>query len=283
VRDVRTNTSSLLRAALAGVSLVWCASGCARWPVYFGPDLRRPAVNPEATEIVYRLDASQLHVPVAVARVEGQLVSYNEVAHSVLPDRTTGTLKIVYPCPDAPAGFARAEVQVTADPLPAFTELDNSLAHNKWLGRFAAPRKPVMEAVRETWALDLPKAELDQLLGALAKPGCVTVANPGEMAGGNITTLFSTRRSSGDCRPISELDALMRRVRNEGQLVAYTNPLSARGKMAGTPPSVVAYREWHGDEGSGVQVAQTGLSMPCPAPSGRILAVRPAGEAPARR
>jgi hypothetical protein len=292
VRDVRTRICLPLKVVFAGLALVCCCSGCARWPIYLGPDFRKQVSTPDATEIVYRLDASQLHVPVAVARVEGQLVSYNEVPGSVLPDRTVGTLKIVCPCADAPVGYARAEVQVIADPLPNLKRVEQVSSRSSWLARFGRPTDTTSEAVRETWALDLPKQELDQLLGRLATPGSVTIAKKGEAAGGNISTLFNARRSAGSCHPIPELDALMRRVRNEGQLVAYTNPLSAQVARNSTPASVVAYRDLHRQEeavgpglssGAAPQLAQSGLSMPCSRPSGRILAVRPSDDVPVRR
>src|SRR5262245_41642780 len=122
MRDVRRNIFSLLLVLAAGFALAW-SSGCARWPIYLGPDPRR-SMAAETAEIEYRLDASQLHTPVAVAHVEGQQVCYEEVANSLLPDRTVGSLKIVYPWPDAPAGFARAVVQVSCDPLPSLAEID---------------------------------------------------------------------------------------------------------------------------------------------------------------
>ena len=273
--------------------LVGCISGCARFPLFLGPDWRRSTPASETAEIEYRLDASQLHTPVAVARVEGQQVCYEEVASSLLPDRTVGTLKIVYPCADAPIGFARAEVQVTTDPLPKMTQLDETQTKSRsWLSRFGKPKDAEGDAVKETWAFDLPKQDLDALLNRLATPGSVTIPKKGDPAAGTISTLFNQRRSAGNCQPIPELDALMRRVRNEGHLVAYSNPLSTHSTTT-EPASLVAYRQMHAQDGSGAnglsmapketQIVQSGLSMPCSAPTGRIIAVRPSPDAPVRR
>jgi hypothetical protein len=256
-----------------------------------GPDWRKPSASSETAEIEYRLDASQLHAPVAVARVDGQQVCFEEVASSLLPDRTVGTLKIRYPCPDAPVGFARAEVQVTTDPLPKITALDEAKPQNRgWLSRFGKPHD-AETAVKETWAFDLPKQDLDQLLNRLATPGSVTIPKKGAPAAGNISTLFNDRRSAGSCEPIPELDALMRKVRNDGQLIAYSNPLPA-GKQS-EPASVIAFRQMHQQSASGAnglslvpnepQLVQSGLSMPCSAPTGRIIAVRSMPDAPVRR
>jgi hypothetical protein len=289
---VRTNIFSPLRNFAAGMMLVGCISGCARFPFFLGPDWRRPTPSSETAEIEYRLDASQLHAPVAVARVEGQQVCYDEVASSLLPDRTVGTLKIVYPSADAPAGFARAEVRVTSDSLPKMPQVDEASSKGRgWLSRFGKPHD-TDTSVKETWAFDLPKQDLDALLNRLATPGSVTIPKKGDPAAGNISTLFNDRRSAGSCQPIPELDALMRKVRNEGQLVAYSKPLSAGNKQS-EPASLVAYRKAHEQDASGAnglnmvpnerQVAQSGLSMPCSAPTGRIIAVRPSPDVPVRR
>jgi hypothetical protein len=290
---VRTNISSLMRGLAVGMMLACGLSGCARFPFYLGPDWRKPTPAADTAEIEYRLDASQLHAPVAVARVEGQQVCYEEVASSLIPDRTVGTLKILYPCADAPVGFARAEVRMTTDPLPKMTQLDESKPQSRgWLSRFGRPRDAESDAVKETWAFDLPKPELDRLLNRLATPGSVTIPKKGEPAAGNISTFFNDRRSAGSCQPIPELDALMRKVRNEGHLVEYSNPASAHGKQT-EPASLVAYRKAHEQDASGAnglnmvpnetQLAQSGLSMPCSAPTGRIIAVRPSPDAPVRR
>ncbi len=246
------------------------------WPFYMGPDVRRGTDQAAEVDISYRLDASQLNIPVAVTRVEGQLVSYDKVAGSLSPDRTVGSLRILFPCADAPPGYARAEVQIDAAPLPKTMQIDEPAQGSaSWYQRLSPPRESTATVSHETWALNLPKAELDQLLGVLATPGSVTTVKQAQSAGAALTTHFNGHHCQGACRPVPELDALMRRIRDHGQLVAYSRPLTAQSQRLQQMSSVALFREDRLQEIDGVvdphqnastQLAQTsGLAAPTPA------------------
>ena len=91
--------------------------------IYLGPDFRTGSPQPEPIGVVYRLDAARLNETLAVARIEGQAVSYDEVFGSQLSDRTIGTLSVIYPHAEAPPEFARAEVRIDARPTPELPQL----------------------------------------------------------------------------------------------------------------------------------------------------------------
>jgi hypothetical protein len=225
------------------------AAGCAHWPFYMGPDLRQAPQQAAEVDITYRLDASRLNIPVAVARIEGQLVSYDDVAGSVSPDRTVGSLRIIYPSADAPTGYARIEVQVDAAPLPKMPQLDDPAKGSaSWYERLSSPRELPAAASHETWAMNLPKAELDRLLGLLSTPGSVMAGKQAQTAGAMLTTHFNGHHYRGACRPVPQLDALMRKVRDQGRLVAYTHPLSSNAQPLERFSSVAMFRDQPGQD-----------------------------------
>ena len=275
VCDVRTFRSSIEQVFTACcLAAVCCTAGCAYWPLYMGPDLRRGTEQATQVDISYRLDAGKLDIPVAVSRVEGQFVSYDEVAGSLHSERTVGSMHITYPCPDAPADCARVEVQIDAAPLPKIAQLDPAPTEsNLWYRRLSHPRSAKTDTSHETWALDLPKAELDQLMGVLATPGHVTKNGTAKPGGATLTTDFNGHRYRAVCPPVAELDALMRKVRDHGQLVAYSRPLLAGAQLQRETSAVALFREPQSPSIDGVvdpslpggstQVAQTsGLAAP---------------------
>jgi hypothetical protein len=231
---------------VAGACLVFASvSGCSIMRVYLGPDLRTPGPPAELTGIVYRLDAAPLNESLAVARIEGQTVSYDEVAASRLTDRTVGTLRIIYPHPEAPPELARAEVQIDAAPLPDLAHLnERSSELLPWYRHGMQPTHETAEASHETWQLDLPRAEMEQLLGRLATPH-VVVSEGNKQSGANLKTSFNGHHYQANCQPVPELDALMQRIRRDGRLVSYTRPLTARAQRLEQTSAVLAYREMH--------------------------------------
>ena len=136
--------------------------------------------------------------------------------------------ELFIPGADAPAGEARIEVQIDAAPLPKMVQLDDAAKEtSSWFQQFSRPRETPVAASHETWAMNLPKAELDRLLGVLATPGSVVTSKQAQTAGASLTTHFNGHHYHGTCRPVPQLDELMRRVRDQGRLVAYSHPLSA--------------------------------------------------------
>ena len=176
-----------------------------------------------------------------MARVEGKAVSYDEVAGSPLADRTVGTLNVIYPHPEAPPEFARAEVRIDAAPLPDLVQLDERSSELlPWYRHGSHGSRDAGEVSHETWQLDLPCAELDQLLARLATPQ-VVVTDGGKQAGANIKTSYNGRHYQSNCQPVPEFDALMQRIRRDGRLVSYTRPLTARVPNDWSKPP----RCWH--------------------------------------
>ncbi|HEY2880777.1 MAG TPA: hypothetical protein VGJ15_00035 [Pirellulales bacterium] len=281
---------------LACLALVCSASGCAlqRWPYYFGPDVRKAAPTPDPIEISYRLDAARLNIPVAVTRVEGQLVSYDDVAGSLQPNRTVGSLHVVYPHPQAQSGFARVELRIDADPTPSIVQLQDRTSESlPWFRRLSQPAKPTDDAEHEIWQLDVPRSQLDSLLGTLAQPGHVATVKRGQTAGAALTTQVNGHQYQANCQPLPELDALMRRVRNEGQLVEYRRPMSAQAKAARETSAVVAYQNLrakelggaidpYGPHGTGQLALTSGVSAPTVEISNQVALLPPAADSPRR-
>jgi hypothetical protein len=281
--------------AAAGLMLVG-APGCSNMRVYLGPDLRTSGSTPELIGVVYHLDAAKLNETLAVARVEGKAVSYDEVAGSPLADRTVGTLSVIYPHPEAPPEFARAEVRIDAAPLPDLVQLDERSSELlPWYRHGSHGSREAGDVSHETWQLDLPRAELDQLLARLATPQ-VVVTDGGKQAGANIKTSYNGRHYQSNCQPVPELDALMQRIRRDGRLVSYTRPLTARGQRLEQTSAVLAYREMHSHSSDGTidsyaaapqqqppQLARSGLAAPQFDDSSRVVFLPSTGEAPSRR
>src|SRR5271168_1909979 len=97
--------------------LVWLlaasplGSGCSWWN-HPRPQLDSMAGLYDRASIVYRLDASQLCEPLAVARIEGQLVAYQELPTAPVANSAVGTLTIKYPHPAGVPNCALAEVVI---------------------------------------------------------------------------------------------------------------------------------------------------------------------------
>jgi len=282
-------------AFLAAGLIIASVPGCSFMRIYLGPDLRAGVPSQELVGVVYRLDASQLNETLALARIEGQAVSYDEVVGSQLADRTVGTLNVIYPHPEAPPEFARAEVRIDAAPLPDLVQFDErSSAPAPWYRNGAHPSRATAEASHETWQLDIPYDELQQLLTRLATPH--VVVTEGKTSGASIKTSYNGRHYQSNCQPVPELDQLMQRVRRDGRLVAYTRPLTARAQRLEKSSAVLAYREMHSHAVAGMndsyvaapasgqlQLAQSGLAAPRFDDSNRMVFLPPAGDAANRR
>ena len=92
------------QAAIAG-ALLSCLVGCGSFPWRKVPLDASSGLYDRAV-LTYRLDAGKLGQPLDVVRVEGQRVSYEQVASSPLPDESIGTLSIEYPHPAGRSGYA---------------------------------------------------------------------------------------------------------------------------------------------------------------------------------
>ncbi|MBX3415250.1 MAG: hypothetical protein KF708_21375 [Pirellulales bacterium] len=189
----------------------------------------------ERASLEYRLDASRLNLPLAITHVEGQLVSYDRTASNPEPGESTGTLKLVYPHPSGRTDLALARVTIESK-LPAPTQAP-ATADRAAAARLAAGGAPI----KETWELDISRAELDRIVSKLNTTGYFEKKTK-RGAGVRVATTLDGREVAKDWDQSAELDQLMVRVRSQGQLVAMDRPAGYRPQGA-PPASVVAWRE----------------------------------------
>jgi len=199
----------------------------------------------DRAQLTYRIDAGRLNVPVAVARIEGQLVSYDSLPSLAATDHSLGTVSLYYPHPAGRAGVALAEVTIetmarsnSSSPLRPTTRgrwSRNRLLPSNWAGKTSYD-------AREVWQLDLSKAELDQVVSHLNAAGFFGKYASAPSMGVEVATDLDGRVVTKKWQPVPELDAIMLRVRQQGQLVAYHQSPSARQAQSLDLSSLVAYR-----------------------------------------
>ena len=193
--------------------------------------------------VQYELDASQLNLPLALTQVEGQLVSYNQVPSHPVPGATRGQLTITYPHPNGNPSQAFARVDIASEIAQS-----NSLVPpppGNWTSTLRRIGRSVMTGgghpITESWELTISKPDLDQVMGELNKAGYFEGVDPAS-TGATISARLDGKSVRRTWEQVAELDALMQRVRNEGQLVAYQRPAAFRtDPTAGS--SVTAYRD----------------------------------------
>jgi hypothetical protein len=198
----------------------------------------------EKASLTYRVDAGQLSIPLALSRIEGQLVSYDEVASGPLPNHAIGTLEVRYPHSAGKPDMAEARVVIVYE------------------GDQASKQK-----TREVWTLDLPKAELDRMYEALRAANFFK-GQPIPTAGIEITARLNGREVHKRWQAVPDLDDLMQQVRRRGQLASYKRAPTLRDP-AGLLSSVAAYRQLIARDGGG--------DLPR---SGPLVATRSGVEAP---
>jgi hypothetical protein len=233
------------------------ASGC-----HVLDEVRRPRVDSaggmyDKATITYKLDASRLGEPMALARIEGQLVSYDPQPSSPEAGTALATLKIIYPHPDGLAGFAQAEVTVQSKLSKAMLKGAANApgtAAPKW--KVAGLKEDELDY--EIWRCDLPKIELDRGIGSLTESGFFSVG-PTSDAGVEVEARMDNVHRSKDWKQVGGLDAIMLRVRRTGQLVSYRRAPSVAGGPRST--SVDAYRSLVGSDGRPVANAGPAAQM----------------------
>jgi len=207
---------------MGGAVAAWAAllvglflPGCATWGT---PDFAFDSDEggPQSVAIRYRVDAQKQRLPVAVARIEGQLVSYE--THSATNETTDslGVLEIIYPHPHGRSGYALARVNVGEEVH------DDRLSGSKsgWLGLVGAGKDAKDVAGHESWELDISKSEMDQLIARLRQS---QFFGPTEYSssGVKLTTRLDGEKTTKSWSQIPEYDALIQRVRHDGLLVSY--------------------------------------------------------------
>ncbi|HEX4149572.1 MAG TPA: hypothetical protein VHY20_11320 [Pirellulales bacterium] len=221
-----------------GCLLLALLAGC-----QLADEVRRPRIDMtaglyERATLDYKLDASRLCEPIALARVEGQLVSYDQQPTAPEAGTAVATLKVIYPHPDGLPGFAQAEVKIESRLSKAMLKAaakEPALSGPKW--KVAGLKEDEIDY--ELWRLDLPKVELDRAIGTLTESGFFSVA-PATDTGVEVEARLDNVHRRKQWRQVSGLDGLMLRVRKSGQLVSYRRAPSVAGRPAYT--SVEAYR-----------------------------------------
>lgn len=233
----------LLAPSLGVVLLVGCA----------GPGqgiMRRDSVAGlyDRATVEYELDASRLSLPLAVTHVEGNFVSYEHVPSHPVPGQTRGKLIIDYPHPAGHTDLALARVEIVSrlpdgEPIAPTPE--------GWSGVVSrvssAARETIAGAtsddrvIRESWELAIRKTELDAIVAELNRSGYFDSKARRE-PGVKVAATLDGSKLRKDWQQTPELDALMLRVRNHGQLIAYQRPPGFKGEKQ-PPATLAAYRE----------------------------------------
>ncbi len=228
--------------------------------------------------LTYRLDAGKLGQPLDVVRVEGQRISYEQVASSPLADESTGTLSVVYPHPSGNTGVALARFVLDSAPngSKAPTSDWNPFSSNG--ADAAAPRTTVaggQPRIHETWELDIAHPELDEIFKQITNIGFYQLERPGPA---RLTVKLDGVRQSKDWEQIPALNLLIQRIRSQGRLVAYARPTSAAGGSTGAISSTQAYRRLLEDVGMPATSAPTVASAFALAPVGPEVVGIPPGQ-----
>jgi hypothetical protein len=220
----------------------------------------------DQARISYQIDAGKLQVPVSVARIEGQLVYYQEVPSSLTPNSTIGKLEIEYPHPRGLAGYALARVSIQSsyperkpvadDAKSAINErLSETVSQLPLVGTFASS---AAAEVDEIWELDVPRIELDRIVFDLNQEGYFgREAKSGPVA---IRAKIDGHSVARSWERLSVLDRMMVEVRSHGRLISYKRTPGS-DKLAGPPPaSLAAYRDYAARDASTGQMADRYLA-----------------------
>ncbi len=180
------------------------------------------AGNYQTASLRYQLDACDLGVPVAVARVGARQVSYEQVVADPATAQAVGTLEIQYPHPGDRPGMALVGVVIQRQ--QARHGLTSIV--DRWWRRLDRGDRQFLSCSphesHEAWVLDVPKDKLDALLATLPNDSTAEKAKTGRAI--RLSTNVDGKRWAGPCPQVPALDALMHQARREGQLVSYQRP-----------------------------------------------------------
>lgn len=203
------------------------------------------AGNYEKAKLEYKIDAGKLNVPIELARIEGQAVSYDHIGSMPLPEQATGTLTLEYPHPEKHIGFVKARLEIRSQDAAKLHAAETS-TKKRWLWGTAWLRKSKPEpaadpeAVVEVWEVDVPRGELDQALAALNHQGYFKPDVEGR-GGVDLCVKLGPREATKRWQQVAQLDALMLRARGHGRLVAYNRP---HAQSSAPPSAMLAYQQW---------------------------------------
>jgi hypothetical protein len=192
--------------------------------------------------LVYRVDAGKLQQPLDVARIDGQTVSYEQVASSPLVDQSIGILSITYPHPGGRAGYA--QVKFTLESNPGKAKKSQSWNPLKSPAKDSHPTALATSQpdVHESWLFDIPSGESDQFFKLLSSQGFYQTQKP-DSTGVQLTVKINGKEVQKNWDQIPEFNALVQRVRREGQLWAYVRPGALSGSGYHPISSTHAYSD----------------------------------------
>lgn len=254
----------------------------------------------QMAKLTYRIDAGKLSEPVNVANITGKQVSYEQKPSGPYADTSVARLAIEYPHPGGKPGYALAEVIIAARKPPATTQAAKKSTWRRladdmheMLTQNGLPGVKMADGIYEAWSLDLPRADLDGVIGQLSQAGYFHLAgNP--TPGVNVSCKIDGQQCDKQWGHVSALDELVERVRHEGQLLSYTRPLddeplkpagaqpvrfAATWPPAGATPGVPGPQGVYAPRGDWV-ASQAGVPAPQPRASQGPPANWPAGQGP---
>ena len=264
--------------ALAGVLGACLLAGCSSFPGHRVPRDASAGFYQSAS-LIYRLDAGKLQQPLDVACVEGQNVSYEQVASSPLPNQSVGTLSLVYPHPAGRVGYAQAKFALESARAKSTTSASwNPFQKTPPGGQPPTSFSGAQPEIHEVWVLDIPSGESDQYFKVLSTHNFFNTERP---AAGDATQL-TVRINGGEVHKnwdqLPELNALVQRVRREGRLASYAHPDALTGSRSNTISSTRVYSELLAQSGTlptGATPAANAFSMAPPASSVGAIARLP--------
>ncbi|HEX4130730.1 MAG TPA: hypothetical protein VHZ24_11865 [Pirellulales bacterium] len=214
----------------------------------------------DSAHVTYRLDASKLCEPMAIAKIEGQLVSYQDNPSSPVAGSARGVLTVDYPHPAGRVGFARCRVVIESHPVPIPTSPKSTTAHvtgsvESGLKSLKSPWSR-NDMIYESWTLDVPKIELDRAIGQVNESGFFSgkMANGEKVAGVDIDVTLDGAHVHRQWRTVGGLDELMLHVRRAGQLESYRRPEGMAQNLSPRFTSVLAYQDFHRAEADAQQM-----------------------------
>ena len=166
-----------------------------------------------------------------------QPVSYVAPASTKAPIQI---LSIEYPHPAGRKGIALVEVIVGRDPatMPA-KKPEGWLEGVRRATRDRMPGLTFGEGIESAWALNVPIAEVDQLIERLDAAGYFADGRR-PVAGAELSARINGLSFSKPWNSVPELNALIVRVRHEGKLVSHREPLESTSPPQSASPAVTA-------------------------------------------
>src|SRR5262249_44419088 len=161
-------------------------------------------------------------------RIEGQQISYDQVASSPLPDQSIGTLTITFPHPDGRSDVAEARFALDSTRAKTSPSKSWNPFHKSSQKEMPAAMVSSQPEIHDLWPLDLPRAESDGLFKLLANQGFYNTERP-QAVGAELASTVNGAETRKSWDQLPELNTLIQRVRKSGQLVAYARPTTAAG------------------------------------------------------